>query len=107
MSTAVTVKQKTEKQQLSEAKVKMKDKIRAAKEKYRQQKEDLKTARRIGYSSGSYDHGKIPKTKGAKAEAKKGYGKALDDGDKLHNIRNKFYGGRMDEKTTKKANKKN
>lgn len=105
MSTAATLKQKSEKQQLSKAKVKMKDKIKAAKEKYRQEKENIKTARRIGYNSGSYDHEKIPKTKGAKAAAKKGYGNALDDGDKLRNMRQKFYGGRLNEKNSKNNKK--
>ena len=94
---------KTEKQQLSDAKVKMKDRIKAAKEKYRQERESIKAAKRIGYSSGSFDYAKIAPISKAKTAAKKSYGQALDDGDKIHKLQNKFYQGRMNENAGKKT----
>lgn len=82
-------------EQLRNEKISFKEKMRKLKEEHEIKKMQIKHSEGLGYSSGSYDHDKIPKVKGAVKAAKKGYSKAMDDGEKLSKLKGKFYGGRL------------
>ena len=105
-ATIAPVNKKTAKQKLSEAKAKMKSKIEAAKETYRQTKQNIKTAQQIGYNSGVADFKKLPKGKGVNTAAKNGYGKALSDSRKHEKLTNKMQGGNKNGNVKKSNGKK-
>ena len=109
MATTATapVSKKTAKQKLSEAKARMKAKIDAAKETYRQTKQNIKTAQQIGYNSGVADYKRLPKTPGVRTAAKNGYGKAMNDSRKHEKLTNKMQGGNKNGNVKKSTSKKN
>lgn len=97
MAKAATTKEALKKEDLS-----FKEKIKKLREQHKIKKQQIKHSGQVGYSSGSYDYPKLPKVKGATSAAKKNYGKALKDGQKLEKQSARFYGGRIDAKKGKK-----
>lgn len=102
---ATTANKKTAKQvmtetkvKLSDAKDKMKRKIKSAKDSYKAYKQNIKLANKIGYSSGANDYDKLPKGNGVIGAAKKSYGKALSDGQKSYKLNTKLSEGRKNGK---------
>lgn len=75
---------------LARAKNTMQEKIRSAKAEYKEKKEKLKKAHKIGYDSGAKDYEKIPKGKGMINKAGKGYSKALKDSSKHEQLSKKL-----------------
>lgn len=83
---------KTAKEQISEAKKKMQAKIRSAKESYKEYKKNVTLAQKTGYNSGARDYNVLPKGKGVKASATKGYKKAFSDSAKRDSLNKKLKG---------------
>lgn len=84
--------EKTTKEKLVDAKNKMNEKIRSAKESYKTYKQNIKQAEKTGYRSGARDYNDLPKGVGVKRHATKGYSKAFKDSIKRDKLSAKLAG---------------